>query len=118
MSIIVCLKSFEVESFVDFEDDHSVTKVFLQKYPCTRLVVHYKRFIANCSSEYSLTQQSMKLFLFKTFYIHDMLQGHVKEFSTGGGAEGILCGVMKLKNMIFAKSREYENIFSQKSFEF
>ena len=29
------------------------------------------------------------------------------------GAEGILCGVKKLKNLIFAKGREYENMPSQ-----
>ena len=82
------------------------------------LLFFRKSFTTNCSSEYSLTQQSAKLFPFKTFYVHDMLQGHVKAFSTGGGAERILCGVMDLKILIFAKSREYENMFFQKSFEF
>ena len=77
-----------------------------------------KGFTANCSSEYALTLQSTKLFPFKTFYVHDMLQGHVKAFSTGRAAEGILCGVMDLKILIFAKSREYQNMFSQKSVEF
>ena len=38
----------------------------------------------------------------------------------GGGAEEIMCGIMKFKNPIFAKSREYENILaiSGKNFEF
>ena len=34
------------------------------------------------------------------------------------GTEGILCGVKKLKNLIFAKGREYENMSSQENFEF
>ena len=32
--------------------------------------------------------------------------------------EGILCGVMKLKNLMFAKGREYENMLSQENSEF
>ena len=38
----------------------------------------------------------------------EIYQGCLKTFSTGG-ADGILCGVMKHKNMIFA---EYENMLS------
>ena len=36
------------------------------------------------------------------------------------GAERILCGLMKLKNLIFAKGmyRQYENMLSQENFEF
>ena len=33
--------------------------------------------------------------------------GRLKAFSTGGGAKGTLCGIMKLKNLLFAKGREY-----------
>ena len=34
------------------------------------------------------------------------------------GAEGILCIVMKLRNPIFAKAREYGNMLSQEHLEF
>ena len=34
------------------------------------------------------------------------------------GAEGILCGVMKLKDPIFAKGREYGNMLSQENLSF
>ena len=44
-------------------------------------------------------------------------QGHLKVFGTGG-AEGVLHGVMKLKNPIFAKGREYKNMLSKEKFEF
>ena len=45
------------------------------------------------------------------------LQGHLKALSTVG-VEEILCGVTKLKNLIFAKGREYENMLSQKNLSF
>ena len=35
-----------------------------------------------------------------------------------GGAEGILCRVMKLKYLIVAKDRESGNMLSQENFEF
>ena len=45
-------------------------------------------------------------------------QGRLNALTTdhegGGGAEGILCGVMKLKNPIFIKGREYENALPAK----
>ena len=44
-------------------------------------------------------------------------QGRLKALSTGG-VEGILHGVMKLKNSIFAKGREYKNMLSKENFEF
>ena len=36
----------------------------------------------------------------------------VSEGTQYWGAEGILCGVMKDKNLIFAKGKEYENMLS------
>ena len=35
-----------------------------------------------------------------------------------GGVEEILCGFMKLKNPIFAKGREHENMLAQESLNF
>ena len=45
-----------------------------------------------------------------------MDQERLKALTTDheGGAEGILCGVMKLKNPIFIKGREYENTLPAK----
>ena len=43
---------------------------------------------------------------------------HLKALSTVG-VEEILCGVTKLKNLIFAKGREYENMHAlPENFEF
>ena len=41
-----------------------------------------------------------------------MRQGHLNALSTME-AEGILCGVMKRKNLIFAKGKKHENMLSQ-----
>ena len=40
------------------------------------------------------------------------MQGHLKMLSTRCGAEEIMCGIMKFKNPMFAKSREYENMLA------
>ena len=47
-----------------------------------------------------------------------MFDARASESPQYWGAEGILCGVKKLKNLIFAKGREYENMLSQENFEF
>ena len=52
------------------------------------------------------------------FLLHScIIKGCLKEFSTGG-AQGILCGVMKLKNPGLTTGREYGNMLSQEKFEF
>ena len=44
-----------------------------------------------------------------------MFDARASEGTQYWGAEGILCGVKKLKNLIFAKGREYENMPSQEN---
>ena len=47
-----------------------------------------------------------------------MFDARASEGTQYWGAEGILCGVKKLKNLILSKGSEYENMSSQENFEF